>query len=294
MERYSSNEFLYRQLSSLFHQPITESSFSPVGGGSINETFRLKLSDNNIFFCKINSASKFPHLFQKEKAGLEIISKTGSIKTPEVIDHFIADDQQVLVLEWIQEGERNKSFWIKFGEQLAALHNVSGEYFGLHENNFMGSVQQLNNLSKKWVSFFIDYRLRPLVNECFQVHLLAAGDVESFENLYARLPQIFDEEEPALLHGDLWSGNIMCNKWSQPVLIDPAVYFGHRSVDLAMTTLFGGFDKSFYEAYQYHSPFPSNYREQWEVCNLYPLLIHLLLFGKSYLHQVTATLKKYQ
>jgi protein-ribulosamine 3-kinase len=111
--------------------------------------------------------------------------------------------------------------------------------------------------------------------------------------LYDKLPEIFPPEPSSLLHGDLWSGNFLCNEQSEPVLIDPAVYFGHRSVDLGMTTLFGGFDKSFYDAYAYWGTLPENYHEQWEVCNLYPLLIHLNLFGTGYLSSIAATLRRF-
>jgi fructosamine-3-kinase len=123
--------------------------------------------------------------------------------------------------------------------------------------------------------------------------LLQARHLNAFENLYQQLKNIFDHEQPALLHGDLWSGNFMCDQDSEPVLIDPAVYFGHRSMDLGMTTLFGGFDKSFYETYSYHLPFPNNYSEQWDICNLYPLLIHLNLFGVGYLGQIERILQSY-
>ena len=104
---------------------------------------------------------------------------------------------------------------------------------------------------------------------------------------------LIDDEKPALLHGDLWSGNFMCNASSKPVLIDPAVYYGHRSMDLAMTTLFGGFRQTFYEAYNFHFPLPYNYEQQWAVCKLYPLLIHLYLFGLGYLPQIERTLKQF-
>ncbi|HVF97476.1 MAG TPA: fructosamine kinase family protein, partial [Flavisolibacter sp.] len=118
--------------------------------------------------------------------------------------------------------------------------------------------------------------------------------LRQFENIDKRLEEIFEEEKPSLLHGDLWSGNFMCNLKGEPVLFDPAVYYGHRSADLAMTTLFGGFKPSFYEAYHHHFPLPANYKEQWAACNLYPLLIHLYLFGTRYLSQIEETLRQFQ
>lgn len=267
--------------------------FSSVGGGCINETYRICFGKQE-FFCKLNSASKFPHLFEKEKRGLELIASQKILKTPEVIDCFEAGNQQILLLEWIAAGERDEQFWARLGEQMAALHQVSNAYFGLHEDNYMGSVPQANQPAGNWIYFFIQQRLQPLIDQCLSKKLLTPKHQSVFEKLYGRLPSIFDEhQKPSLVHGDLWSGNLMCNQNSEPVLIDTAVYFGHPSVDLGMTTLFGGFGSGFYEAYNYHSPLPSNYKEQWKVCNLYPLLIHLLLFGTGYLSQIEQVLHSY-
>jgi len=272
------------------HFSITEKiNFSPIGGGSINDTHRISFGSQS-FFCKVNSATKFPQLFAKEKAGLELIATQGIMKTPSVIDCFENDDEQLLLMEWIQEGERTESFWKIFGQQLAAVHQISSESFGLDDDNYMGSVPQSNRMHRNWTSFFTNERLQPMTKRCFDKNLLTKNHLQAFENLQQKLPGIFEKENPSLLHGDLWSGNFMCNHSGEPVLIDPAVYYGHRSVDLAMSTLFGGFRQPFYEAYHYHFPLPMNHEEQWAVCNLYPLLIHLYLFGSSYLTQIERTL----
>jgi protein-ribulosamine 3-kinase len=263
-----------------------------VGGGSINEAYRVR-SGEETYFCKVNSATKFPQLFRTEKAGLELIESQGIIRTPRILDLIENNERQLLVLEWIEPGERTTAFWTRFGEQLAQLHKVTREQHGLDEDNYMGSVPQRNTPATNWTTFFRDHRLMPLVEECRRRNLLHSRHEQSFEKLYRRLPAIFEEEKPSLLHGDLWSGNFMCGSNSQPVLIDPAVYFGHRSMDLGMTTLFGGFRQPFYEAYHHHYPFPSNYEEQWSVCNLYPLLIHVLLFGSSYRSQVEEIVGRY-
>lgn len=277
-------------LSQKLQNPVLE--IKSVGGGCINQTYKITTADK-YFFCKLNSASKFPHLFEKEKNGLELIQKHNVIKTPGIIDYSIIGNEQILTLEWIEEGNRKDEFWKTFGQQLAALHQISTEEFGLKEDNYMGSVPQINRQEKNWVLFFRANRLEPLVKLCVNKNLLQPKHQEQFEILYQRLLQIFDNEKPALIHGDLWSGNYMCDKKGMPVLIDPAVYFGHRSVDLAMTTLFGGFHKSFYQAYHHYFPLPENYREQWNACNLYPLLIHLYLFGKSYLSKIEQTLDQF-
>lgn len=264
----------------------------PVGGGSINQTFRIS-TGTDTYFCKVNSATKFPHLFKKEAEGLQLLRRPNVLRVPEVIDQFCVNDNQVLLLEWIPTGPKTSEFWKAFGSGLAALHHISQESFGLDYDNYMGSVEQANSPEQDWCQFFMHQRLQPLVQQCAQRKLLNPKHQQLFEQLYDRLPGLFESEPPALLHGDLWSGNYMCNDASRPVLIDPAVYYGHRSIDLGMTTLFGGFDPLFYQSYHYHYPLPSNYEEQWQVCNLYPLLIHLRLFGSGYLSQIESTLKAF-
>jgi fructosamine-3-kinase len=159
----------------------------------------------------------------------------------------------------------------------------------------MGSIPQQNTAQNTWTTFYWKQRLMPLIIQCRQQNLLAQKHEALFQKLARKLSSIFNEQEkPALVHGDLWSGNFMCSTTEEPYLIDPAIYFGHRSIDLGMTTLFGGFHPLFYEAYHYHYPFPANHKEQWNVCNLYPLLIHLLLFGKGYLPQIENTLRYFE
>ena len=203
------------------------------------------------------------------------------------------DKHQILVLEWIEGGLRTEIFWKGFGKQLAELHQITHEYFGFAQDNYMGALPQCNEQKQKWPQFFMQCRLEPQLRIAREKDLIRPKHIAAFERLQLKLDDIFDDEAPSLLHGDLWSGNFMCNHRSEPVLIDPATYFGHRSVDLAMTTLFGGFDKLFYESYNYHFPFPPGYHEQWEICNLYPLLIHLNLFGRGYLGQIESIVWKF-
>lgn len=265
-----------------------------IHGGSINKAYKITLSSNKQYFCKINSASLFPHLFRKEAFGLELIRKQPIIIVPQVILFDAVDDYQILLLEWIESGLRTASFWKMFGEQLAAFHGVTNPYFGLDQNNYMGSVVQDNTPDANWNQFFVNKRLEPLVLQCYGQQLLTSKHREQFKKLYQKLDTVFSHDEsPSLLHGDLWSQNFMCNHASHPVLIDPAVYYGHPCMDVGMTTLFGGFNKTFYEAYRYHVPFPHNYKEQWKAAILYPLLIHLHLFGKSYLALLEETLDRF-
>ncbi len=265
----------------------------PVGGGSINKCFLVQTPSKK-FFCKINDSKKFPSLFLKEKAGLLQLNELSSFSVPRVIDCFEQFDSQFLLMEYIEEGEKTDSFWKMFGEKLAMMHSVSAKFYGNTENNYMGSVKQDNTWMEDWTSFYREKRLKPLLQSCFQHNLLQSQHLDDFEKLFKKLRDVFEINKPSLLHGDLWSGNFMCSKENEPVLIDPAVYYGHPAMDLGMSTMFGGFNKIFYEAYNHHAPFPSNYHEQWEMAQLYPLLIHLLLFGKSYLGRIEQTIARFK
>lgn len=276
------------------HTALSSSAirYIPVGGGSINQAYRIEAGAHR-FFCKINTIIKFPSLFACEQKGLTMLAQQQVIRVPTVLGLSMVGEYQVLLLEWIDQGLRTDAFWKKFGEQLAALHRLQGDHFGLDTDNHMGSLPQYNKATDSWTDFFIHQRLQPQIDLALTNRLLEPAQAKGFEQLYVKLPDIFSDEPPCLLHGDLWSGNYLCADDGQPVLIDPAVYYGHRCVDLAMTTLFGGFSPVMYDSYHYHYPLPSNYRQQWEVCNLYPLLIHLNLFGKSYLADILHTIRRY-
>jgi protein-ribulosamine 3-kinase len=256
-----------------------EFSYRSVGGGSINSAFQILTKPNKRWFGKFNNAEQFPGLFIKESSGLALLRKLGPIRVPATILCTVTEGVQVLLLEWIDEGLRTVGFWRRFGQQLALQHQVTHLTFGLNEDNYMGALPQDNTLTPTWAEFFIQRRLEPQIRLATDAGLLDSSALGHFRRLYPRLPDFFPPEPPSLLHGDLWSGNFLCDTAGQPVLIDPAVYFGHRNMDLAMTTLFGGFEPAFYEAYNEMYPFPPGYREQWEIANLYPLLIHLNLFG---------------
>jgi protein-ribulosamine 3-kinase len=264
-----------------------------VGGGSINNAYRITTSHDQQWFCKINEAGRFPDLFVLERQGLALLGAKEAIRVPQVIACEVIAGKQVLILEWIDEGLRSDGFWKAFGQQLARLHRVSSQEFGLPIHNYMGALPQSNIPSPDWVDFFTHQRLEPQVKLAADKGFFGGREVKQFQGLYHVLDSIFEKEPPALLHGDLWSGNFLCDAQNLPVLIDPAVYFGHRSMDLAMTTLFGGFERPFYEAYDHHFPFPPNHREQWDICNLYPLLIHLNLFGKSYIGNILHTIQRF-
>ncbi len=276
-------EIILQKLTTVLATKIT--SVQNLGGGSINQSFKLE-AGHKTFFCKINSATKFPQLILKEKNGLEALASAGPLRSPGIIGQGEEGEWQYLILEYIEEGIRTSLFWEDFGRQLAAQHRHCSTRYGWEEDNYMGSVPQSNQYSADWTDFFMLQRLQPMVKRCYDHQLLEPRHLLAFDKLYRSLSAIFNNEPASLLHGDLWSGNFICDERSAPVLIDPAVYYGHRSMDLGMTRLFDGFDPLFYQSYNEQFPLPLGFEEQCEVCNLYPLLIHLFLFGGSYLYLI--------
>ena len=180
-----------------------------------------------------------------------------------------------------------------FGKQLAQLHQNTNTSFGLEESNYIGSLLQQNNLHNNWIDFFINERLKPQIKLARDNGKIDLSTITKFERLYTKLDEIFPEEPPALLHGDLWSGNFMVDEKGGPVIIDPAVYFGHREMDIAMTKLFGGFNQQLYQSYNEHFPLEKGWEQRVDICNLYPLMVHVNLFGGGYLEQVKSILNKF-
>lgn len=261
-------------------------------GGDINSAFAL-ISKDNTYFIKYNSATLYPAMFVKEGFALEAMQKATSLTVPHLMLEGEFNDLSFLVLEWIQQAPRNPSFDAKLAIGLAELHKNSATSFGFFHDNYIGTLPQLNNREEDWVTFFITQRLEPLVRVVRDKQLLTRSDVTAFTSLFSKLPNLFPEERPALLHGDLWSGNVMANKDGLPVLFDPACYYGHREMDIAMMTLFGGFSTQFYNEYNNCFPLEKRWEERIALCNLYPLLVHLALFGISYLSEIQTTLRKF-
>ncbi|HSB93491.1 MAG TPA: fructosamine kinase family protein, partial [Flavitalea sp.] len=245
------------------------------------------------FFCKINNSKFYPGMFHAERAGLATLAATNTVRVPACRDLVETGDLQCLLLEWIEQRKATSTFWRTFGESLAMMHSKTGSSAGFEADNYMGSLPQSNQSKKNWPEFFVEQRLQVQVRLAAENKLLEKSDIHSFERLYKKVHELMPDEPNVLLHGDLWSGNFLCDQEEQAVLFDPAVYYGLRHVDLAMTTLFGGFDGDFYEAYRYHSPLPSDYEPLWKVLNLYPLLIHLNLFGSSYRRPILDVLKHF-
>ena len=190
------------------------------------------------------------------------------------------------MLEWIETGKQTSKFWQNFAAQLVSLHQQKNEQFGLDYSNFMGQLPQKNTYFDTFSDFYIENRLKPQVKLALDSNKLELKHVKQFEGLYKQIPEIFPLEKPAAIHGDLWNGNFMCSKNEKAVFIDPATYYGHRESDIAMTQLFGGFSEEFYKAYHELHPLEPCFNLRNNFYHLYPLLIHLNIFGSSYLESI--------
>ena len=264
-------------------------SARPLGGGSINAAYELQTTKGS-FFVKHNRADLYPAMFEREAEGLELIRSAGAIRIPEVVMTGETESQSYIVLEFLQRGRPAGIFWETFGHQLAVMHRKTAPAFGEVSDNYMGSLPQSNQSHSGFVSFFVEERILPQLE-------LAAGALShlrpAFEELFVKLPEIIPREQPSLVHGDLWSGNFLVGPEGEPCLIDPAVYYGHREHDIAMTRLFGGFDDAIYEAYNAAFPLQPGWRERIDLFNLYPLLVHVNLFGGGYIRQVETIVRNY-
>jgi len=262
------------------------------GGGDINEAALIETTEGD-FFVKWNDAEKFPGMFEAEARGLNLLIDTGEIAVPRPLHYDEIRGVGFLLMEAVRSAPKAPNFWFDFGTRLAEMHKHSSEHFGLDHDNYIGSLKQNNDYRDNWADFFVEMRLEKQLRLA-RDYGRAGSDISSlFSYLFPKIETLFPEEKPALVHGDLWSGNFMTGKAGQPVIIDPAVYYGHREMDLGMSRLFGGFDEEFYSAYHSSFPLESGWQERTEICNLYPLMVHVNLFGGSYISQVVNILKHF-
>lgn len=254
-----------------------------LSGGCINDAFRLS-DGRRQFFVKTNRAPMIG-MFEAEAAGLQELGASATLRVPEPICTGCTAGLAYIAMSYIEPGRPTASGWQRAGEQLAALHRVSTAQHGWSRDNTIGATPQHNGQSPDWVEFWrtqrLGFQLEEAARNGFGGKLQASG-----ERLLARCHALIDHSPaPSLLHGDLWSGNIGFDKAGAPVIYDPAVYFGDRETDIAMTGLFGGFGPGFYQAYLANWPLDSGYRTRTTLYNLYHILNHLNLFGGSYAGQ---------
>ena len=259
------------------------------GKSSLHQTFRLETTVGFVF-AKLNYVQYLPH-YQAEATGLQALERYLRIPKPLAVGKFLT--YSYLLLTWIEERPWTRGAWVECGQELAYMHRHAGsEHFGWESDNYLGTQLQLNTRSGNWHHFFVDYRLRPSVEACRQKSLLPEEDVRRFSRLYNRLPDLLVSEAPCLLHGDMWGANQL-NTEQGIVFFDPAVHYGHREAEIALTLLFRQFPAEFYEGYQSQHPLQPGWEQRARIYNLYPLLVHLNLFGTDYLPEIKSTLRYY-
>ncbi len=259
----------------------------PIPGGSINLGFHLKTGTGQ-FFLKMNDQVPDDY-FEIEHNSLQLLDRYA--RTPRVIGHGKQDSASYLILEWITPVSTHPTAIEDLAFSLAQLHRQTRQDFGLDHHTYVGSLFQRNSNHQRWTDFYREERILPLVKLAYDNELLTQENVTEFEGVIAKMDELIPVEKPSLLHGDLWNGNYILSG-SKSYLIDPAIYYGHREMDLAMTQLFGAFPDRFYEVYQSSHPLQSNWESRVPVFQLYPLLVHLNLFGSNYYPQLKDALIK--
>ncbi len=263
--------------------------FASVHGGDINQAAKVKTDSGTQFFVKWNDSVP-GSMFEAEAKGLSLLRSGGTnLEVPEA--RLI--NKNFLVLNWIEEGGGREHSSHEFGRELAKLHQNTADSFGLDHDNYIGRLPQSNTKHTNWADFFALERIEPQVKMGIESGKLTRSVLKEVEGLYKKLGSIFPTEQPTLIHGDLWSGNYMFTKKGNASIYDPAVYYGHREMELAMTRLFGGFSANFYEGYNEEYKLEGGFDSRVNICNLYPILVHANLFGGSYCRQAENIIKRY-
>ncbi len=259
-----------------------------VSGGDICCAWRVSLSDGRTVFAKEHPSAG--PMFEAEAFGLEWLAEANALRTPTVLHA----SWRALVLEFIEVGPADASSAEWLGRGLAQLHAHAPASFGLQQQGVIATLPQDNASLPDWPTFYGARRLAPMLALCIKRGRLPAETHNDLEALLRVLPdRLGPPEPPARLHGDLWSGNVMTDHRGAPVLVDPAVYGGHREVDLAMMRLFGGFSPATFAAYEEVTPLAAGHQDRVELLQLYPVLVHTALFGGHYGSTARRTITRY-
>lgn len=269
------------------------SSSQSIGGGSINRASKITTIKGKLYFIKWNQSAP-ADMFAKEKRGLNLLaSAKTALRIPDAVNTGWSDGTYYILMEFIEEKTGGEEASEKFGKELAKLHKITAEQFGLKYDNYIGRLVQPNHQTDNWIDFFIEHRLKIQLKQAVDAGKLQNKTVKNFNELYKKLSDLLPEEPASLLHGDLWGGNYFFDIEGQAAIFDPAVYYGNREIEIAFTHLFGGFSLAFYEAYNQTFPLQPNFRKRKDIYNLYPLLVHTNMFGGHYGRQVEGILKRF-
>lgn len=256
-----------------------------ITGGDINEARQLIDQDGTFYFLKFNTASKGSALLNSELKGLSLLMKQ-DVRTPQILQQSTDTSFPFILMNWINEGPRDSH---QLAQALSNIHNNKSEQFGLDHDNHIGSLAQSNLLKDDFYEFYLQCRIEPQIKMAKDNGFSLPIRLEGFE---AVIRSEIPSESPTLIHGDLWSGNLI-DSVDGPVFIDPSTSYSHREQDLAMMRLFGGFDISVLNHYNELLPLELGYEQRADIFQLYYLLIHLNIFGSSYKAQVERILRKY-
>jgi fructosamine-3-kinase len=267
-------------------------TYRSVRGGDVNEAYELEF-EKGALFLKTNASEALPGLFPKEAAGLKRLAAAGGLAIPEVVLVDELEGQEFLVLEWIQTGLKPKHYWLDFAAGLAQIHRQSKPFFGLEEDNYIATLNQSNQAHSNWADFWANQRIEPLFARARDQGYFGKEASAMISRYLHLTEELIPEEPPSLLHGDLWGGNHLVGANGKAYLIDPAIYYGHREVDLAMMQLFGGFPHEAFEAYQQLFPLEPGWSKRLAFHQVYPLLVHVNLFGTAYASQTLSVIRRF-
>jgi len=262
-------------------------SVRPVGGGCINNGARVVTLAGQSFFLKTNAHCP-PDMFVCEAEGLAALTTSDGPRVPKVFLHGV----DFLLLEDLRPAQSVRDYWEVLGQQMAALHQHTSSQFGFSQDNYIGSTRQPNPIMEDGYSFFAEHRLGYQAALASSRGLLSPKEVKQIERIGTRLPDLIPPQPASILHGDLWSGNIISDELGYPALIDPATHYGWAEADLAMMTLFGSPPEEFFRVYQETRPLQPGLKKRFPIYNLYHLLNHLNLFGRGYYGQVMAFIQR--
>jgi fructosamine-3-kinase len=267
-------------------------SIQSVSGGDINRAARIDVNGARYFIKYKHNAP--PRFFEAEAHGLSLLRDAGAIRVPQVIAYSDEHQPAYLILEWLERARPSAHFAEKLGRALAAQHRIRAAVHGLDRDNYIGELPQSNTPMPHWVDFYREQRLLPQIAIARTRGVLPPQRENLLKRLLEKLDELINSDiPPSLLHGDLWGGNYLCGVGDEPVIYDPAVYYGNREIELAFTELFGGFPAGFYAAYREVYPLDAGYEHRRALYQLYPLLVHLNLFGEGYGGQVDGVCRRY-